>query len=192
MSVSLSGPFNTSELPRIAADPVTVTVARTVAPGWEAEFLRWAGELVAIAHQAPGCLGAGVFHPGEAGGEYQIVARFADGVTLREWERSTVRNELMDRADQFVTGARVQRTVGVEEWFDAAANARPHAPRWKRLFSDVAWVYPVSFTIAWVVAPWYGSLPLPARVLVGATIVTVVLQVVVSPTRRRLRKLRHL
>ena len=92
-----------------------------------------------------------------------------DGMHLREWERSAVRNELMERGELFVTGARVQRTVGVDEWFEAAANARPHAPAWRRVFSDVAWVYPVSFVLAWLVAPWYGSLPLPARVLIGAT-----------------------
>jgi hypothetical protein len=192
MSVSLSGPFDTSKLPRIAADPVTVTVARTVAPGFEAEFQRWADELVAAARVAPGYLGAGVFHPGYAGGEYQIVVRFIDGIHLREWERSAVRNELMERGELFVTGARVQRTVGVDEWFEAAANARPHGPAWRRVFSDVAWVYPVSFVLAWLVAPWYGSLPLPARVLIGATLVTVVLQGIVSPTRRRLRRLRRL
>ena len=36
MSLPLSGSFDTAELPRIASEPVTVTVARTVAPGWEA------------------------------------------------------------------------------------------------------------------------------------------------------------
>lgn len=191
MSLLLSGSFDTAELPRIASEPVTVTVARTVAPGWEAEFLRWADRLVAAAQEAPGCLGAGVFHPGQAGGEYQIVVRFADGVLLREWERSAVRNELMDQADRFVTGVRVQRTVGVDEWFEAAAHAVPAAPWWRRLFSDVAWVYPVSLVIALFIAPWYGALPLAARVLLGATIVTVLLQVFVSPARRRLRRLRR-
>jgi antibiotic biosynthesis monooxygenase (ABM) superfamily enzyme len=48
MSFPLSGSFDTGQLPRLAPDPVTVTVARTVTPGWEAEFMRWADELVAI------------------------------------------------------------------------------------------------------------------------------------------------
>lgn len=41
--------------------------------------MRWADEVVAAAREFPGCLGAGVFHPGDAGGEYQIIVRFADG-----------------------------------------------------------------------------------------------------------------
>ena len=33
MSVALTGPFDTAQLPRVAPDPVTITVARTVVPG---------------------------------------------------------------------------------------------------------------------------------------------------------------
>lgn len=192
MSFTLTGSFDTSQLPRLAPDPVTVTVARTVQPGWEAEFLRWADELLVVARAAKGCLGAAVFHPGEAGGEYQIVVRFANGVLLRDWERSEVRNELMDRADRFVTGVRMQRTVGVAEWFEAASHAVPKRAWWKRLAFDVAWVFPVSLAMSVLVAPWFVSLPLAARVLIGATIITGVLQVVVSPARKRLRRLRRL
>jgi antibiotic biosynthesis monooxygenase (ABM) superfamily enzyme len=192
MGFTLTGPFSTAELPRLAPDPVTVTVARTVQPGWEAEFLRWADELVGAARAAHGCLGAAVFHPGEAGGEYQIIVRFANGVLLRDWERSDARNELMERADRFVTGVRMQRTVGVDAWFEAAGNAVPKRPWWKRLAIDVAWVFPVSMTMSVFVAPWFGSLPLPARVLIGATLITCFLQLVVSPTRKRLRGLRRL
>ena len=190
MMTPLSGAFDTDELPRIAADPVTVTVARTVRPGWEAEFLRWADELVVAARQSPGCLGAAVLSPGAPGGEYQIVARFNDGVHLRQWERSAERHELMDRADRFVTGTRVQRVVGVEEWFEAADHAPSPSPAWRRLGGDIAWIYPVSLTIAVLVAPWYGSLPLAVRVLAGVAIATLLVQVVVGPTRRRLRRLR--
>ena len=192
MTTSLTGPFNTAQLPRLAPDPVTVTVARTVQPGWEAEFLRWADELISAAKAARGCLGAAVFHPGESGGEYQIIVRFANGVLLRDWERSAVRNELMERADNFVTGVRMQRTVGVEAWFEAASHAVPKRPWWKRLLIDVAWVFPVSMAVSVFIAPWFVSVPLAARVLIGATIITTLLQTVVGPARKRLRNLRRL
>src|SRR5215213_12003154 len=107
MTLPLTGAFDTARLPRIAADPVTITVARRVLPGWEAEFLAWSEELLAAVRQAAGCLGAAVFSPGQAGGEYQIIVRFANGVLLRDWERSEVRNALMERSDLFVTGARL-------------------------------------------------------------------------------------
>jgi antibiotic biosynthesis monooxygenase (ABM) superfamily enzyme len=192
MTLPLTGAFDTARLPRIAADPVTITVARRVLPGWEAEFLRWADDLLVAIRQAPGCLGAAVFSPGQAGGEYQIVARFANGVLLRQWERSEIRNELMDRSELFVIGTRLQRTVGVDEWFEAAAHAQPKRPWWKRLFIDVAWIYPVSMVMALFISPSFVSLPLAARVLLGAAIITIAVQLFVGPLRRRLRAKRRL
>ncbi|HEY0520682.1 MAG TPA: antibiotic biosynthesis monooxygenase [Ilumatobacteraceae bacterium] len=191
MSLPLSGPFDTGQLPRLAPHPVTVTVARTIAPGWEAEFLRWADELVATVREFPGCLGAAVLHPGAEGGEYQIIVRFSDGVRLRLWERSAVRNELMERSDQFVTGTRIQRTVGVNEWFDAAGLAEPKRPVWKKLSIDVAWVYPAALIFSLVVAPLLVKIPLGLRVLTSIAAVTVTMQFVVMPIRKRLRAKRR-
>ena len=192
MSLQLTGPFDTGKLPVIAADPVTVTVARRVAPGREAEFLAWADEVVAAVREAPGCLGAAVFHPGPDGGEYQIVVRFVDGLLLRQWERSAVRERLMDRADDFVTSSRMQRTVGVDEWFDAAAHAAPKRPMWKSMLIESAWVYPVSLTMALFVSPWLVSWPILARVAVGTASITAALSLAVGPVRRRLRARRRL
>lgn len=191
MSVPLSGPFDTGQLPRIAAHPVTVTVARTVAPGWEAEFLKWADELIAAAREFPGCLGAAVLHPGADGGEYQIIVRFSDGLMLRVWERSAIRNDLMERADKFVTGTRMSRTVGVEEWFNAAGNAELKRPMWKKLSFEVAWVYPAALLITLVVAPLLVKIPLGLRVLTSIAVVTVVMQFIVMPIRKRVRAKRR-
>jgi uncharacterized protein len=191
MSVPLSGPFDTGQLPRIAAHPVTVTVARTIAPGWEAEFLRWADELVAAVREFPGCLGAAVLHPGADGGEYQIIVRFSDGLMLRVWERSAIRNELMDRSDKFVTGSRMQRTVGVDEWFEATGNAEPKRPLWRKLSIDVAWVYPTALFFSVVLAPLLVKLPLVARVLTSIAAVTIVMQFIVMPIRKHLRAKRR-
>ena len=192
MTLALSGPYETGKLPRLAPDPVTVTVARRIQPGYEAEFLRWADEIVAAVQEFPGCLGAAVFHPGGDGGEYQIVVRFADGLRLREWERSEVRDQLMDRSERFVLAARLQRTVGVDEWFEAASHAQPKRSWWHRFFVDVAWVFPVSLLSSLFVAPVVRDLPLLVRVLIGVAVITVALQVVVSPARKRLRALRRL
>jgi antibiotic biosynthesis monooxygenase (ABM) superfamily enzyme len=191
MSLPLSGPFDTGQLPRIAAHPVTVTVARTIAPGWEAEFLRWADELVIAAREFPGCLGGAVLHPGADGGEYQIIVRFSDGLRLRLWERSAIRNELMERSDQFVTGTRMQRTVGVEEWFNATGLAEPKRPLWKKMSIDVAWVYPAALIISVLLAPLLVKIPPIVRVLASIAVVTIVMQFIVLPIRKRLRAHRH-
>lgn len=192
MSPTLTGTFDTAQLPRLASEPVTVTVARRIRPGHEAEFLAWADEVIGAVRPFPGFLGAAVFHPGETSGEYQIVVRFVDGVHLRTWERSSVRHELMARSEPFVIGARLQRTVGVEAWFEAAAHAQPARRWWHRALVDVAWVFPVSMLSTLFVSPVVADLPLVARVLIGVALITIALQLAVAPMRRRLRALRRL
>jgi uncharacterized protein len=191
-AVPLTGAFDTARLPVIAAEPVTVTVARRVLPGHEAEFLRWTDDLLDEARRHPGFLGGGVLHPGDAGGEYHVMVRFADGLSLRRWERSSERQALMTQAEPFVTATRLQRTVGVDEWFEAAGNASPPAPTWRRVLADVAWVYPVSLAMAVFVAPAIAELALGERVLLGATLITIAMTVAVGPVRRWLRKRRRL
>ena len=154
--------------------------------------MRWADELVDAARQFPGCLGAAVFHPGDAGGEYQIIVRFSDGLMLRDWERSAIRNDLMDRSERFVTGSRLQRTVGVDEWFEAAGHAEPKRPLWKKLSIDVAWVYPVALFISVFAAPLLAKMPMVARVLTSAAVITTVMHFVVQPLRKQLRARRSL
>src|SRR5262245_39328353 len=100
---TLSGPFDTAQLPRVASAPVTVTVARAVTPGREDDFERWAEVMIDKARAFPGGLGAGLLRPGPDGGDYQIVFRFVDGLSLRLWERSPQRAALLAEADQFVT-----------------------------------------------------------------------------------------
>lgn len=192
MALALSGPFDTAQLPRVASDPVTVTVARTVLPGYEAEFLRWADDVVATVRSFHGCLGAGVLHPGPDGGEYQIVFRFIDGLHLRLWERSPQRAALMQAAEPFVTSERVQRTVGVEDWFELPARAEPKRTWWGRIVTDVLWVYPAAAGATVFLSPHIARMALVPRVLVSTALITVVMRMAVGPLRSRLRSRRTL
>ena len=192
MVTTLSGPFDTAQLPRIASEPVTVTVARTVAPGSERAYLQWTDDVVATLRRFHGCLGAGVLHPGPDGGEHQIVFRFIDGVHLREWERSPQRAVLMARAEGFVSGERIMRTVGVDNWFELSSRAEPRRPLWGRIATDVAWVYPVAIVISLFVAPRIAQLPFAVRVTVSTLLITAVMRLAVGPLRTKLRRRRTL
>lgn len=192
MTLTLSGPFDTSQLPRIASEPVTITVARTVAPGFEGEYLQWTDDVVATLRRFHGCLGAGVLHPGPDGGEHQIVFRFIDGLHLREWERSPQRAVLMARAEGFVSGERIMRTVGVDNWFELSTRAEPHRPLWGRIATDVAWVYPVAIVISLFVAPRIAQLPFAVRVTISTLLITAVMRLAVGPLRSKLRQRRTL
>lgn len=192
MELQLTGPFVTDQLPRVAGEPVTITVARTVKPGCEALFLAWQSEMVAAVMEQPGCLGATVLHPGPDGGAYQTVFRFADGLFLRAWERSEVRADLMDRGSHYVTEERIQRTVGVESWFRAPSHAEKPRPWWKRLLVETAWVYPLSLIMSLFVAPGLMALPIIARVLVSSVLFYLVARITIGPLRRHLRSKRTL
>ena len=192
MAIPLSAPFDTSQLQKVAPDPVTVTVARRIRPGTEAQYLRWCDEAVSTIRQFPGCLGAGVLHPGPDGGEYQIVFRFIDGVHLRGWEKSDDRARLTASVAPLVMSERVQRTVGVDDWFELSERAEPKRSLWSRIVTDVLWVYPVAFLAALFISPVLEALPVEARVLLSSALVTLAMRIGVGPLRRRLRSRRTL
>ncbi len=187
MSLALSGKFDTGQLPRIAGVPVTVTVARTVAPGFEGRYLQWTEDVVAALRTVHGCLGAGVLHPGPDGGEHQIVFRFIDGLSLRQWERSPQREALMAEAAAFVLSERIQRTVGIDNWFELPTRAEPKRPLWGRILTDVAWVFPVATAFSLLVSPMLGAWPFLLRASLSTLLITSAMRIAVGPFRSRLR-----
>ena len=192
MALALSGPFDTAQLPRIAPEPVTITVARTVVPGREAEYEAWTKDVIDTLSKFHGCLGAGVLHPGPDGGDHQFVFRFVDGIHLREWERSPQRATLMDRSRDFVSSERITRTVGVENFFELPARAEPKRSLWHRIVTDTAWVYPIAIASSLVVAPRIATLPLEVRVVISTMLITLVMRLGVGPLRSKLRSKRRL
>lgn len=189
---SLTGPFDTAELPRLSREPVTVTVERTVVPGREADFEAWAAQVQRVLGSFPGFLGAGVLRPGAGGGQYQIVFRFNDPVSLRRWERSAERAEQLALLEPLVLDTRVQRTVGVEEWFEAPSHAVPKRRAWHQILVDVAWVYPVATGVSLFLAPHLTAIPLLLRIALTTTLITAVMLLGVTPLRRWRRGRRSL
>jgi antibiotic biosynthesis monooxygenase (ABM) superfamily enzyme len=186
-TTTLTGPFDTSELPRLGSDPVTVTVSRVVLPGRENEFEAWAGEVEETLAGFPGCLGAGLLRPGPAGGPYQIVFRFTDPVSLRRWEHSPERAALLAQLDDVIEDTRVQRTVGVDRWFEAPALLEPARPWWQRWVHDLAWIYPVSVGMSLLVSPRLVGMPPLAAIGAGTALSVGLIGFVVMPLRRRIR-----
>jgi antibiotic biosynthesis monooxygenase (ABM) superfamily enzyme len=86
----------------------------------------------------------------------------------------------------------LQRTVGVENWFDLPQRAEPARSTWRRILTDVAWVYPVALLVSIFVAPLIARMPLEARTLTSAALITVVMRLAVGPMRSKLRSRRRL
>jgi hypothetical protein len=191
MSLALTAPFATSELPRLGVDPVTVTVSRDIAPGRQADFEAWAGNVERTLVAFPGCLGVGLLKAGEGGSCYHVVFRFTDLVALRRWERSPERLALLAQLDELVLATRVQRTVGVDHWFDAPALVERRRPWWRRWLGDVVWITPMALVVTFVVSPHLAFIPVVARVVVTTLATTAFVGFALMPARRRLRAHLH-
>jgi uncharacterized protein len=160
-------------------EPVTVTVARRVAPGREADFAAWCDAVTAAASAHPGHLGAGVLRPGRVGEPWHLVFRFASPDDLRAWEASAERRRLLDAGEHLVRSTARHRVTGLETWFALPGRTAPAPPRWKMFAVSACAVYALQLLLNAAVEP--VGLPLPLRVLVVAVAVTALMTWLVMP-----------
>lgn len=184
----LTGHFNTGQLPKIAPGTVTVTIARTVAPHNKDEFEIWCHDMTQAIQTAPGCLGATVLWPAKSSDPYHMVFRFIDVLHLREWERSDIRLELRERADQLVQSERVTVTAGSEEFFNALGDVERYKTRTVMFLSDVAWVYPTTLIFTLVLAPYFASIDVLSRVLISTAVFGATSKYATGPIRKWWRR----
>lgn len=188
----LTGNFDTGRLPKIAPGSVTVTISRTPRSGKRSEFDEWCSDMQQAVQSAPGCLGATVLKPERDSNVYHMVFRFVDALHLREWERSEVRQQLRDRADELVESERVTVTAGTEEFFRAQGEVDRHRSALGKFIADVAWVYPVALIIAISIAPHLAKLDVIPRVLVSTFVIAATSKYATGPIRRWWRRKRML
>ena len=165
------------------AEPVTVTVARVVRPDRREAFERWADDVLQLAATFPGNLGATMLRPGDAGDEYHLVYRFADDESLAAWEHSPQRRKALARMGEMVEEERYARVSGLESFFTRPAQP---GPRWRSTVLTVAAVFAITSLMQVLVMPHLESWPWPARLLLSAVIVVLLLGYVVMPALTRL------
>jgi antibiotic biosynthesis monooxygenase (ABM) superfamily enzyme len=166
--------------------PVTVTVARRVAPGREAEFERWADELTSASARFPGFLGAGLLRPGRLGEDWHVVYRFDSPDHLATWERSPVRTELLSGARELMETTAVNRMSGLETWFELPGRTSPAPPRWKMFLVSLTAIATLQILLHVAVGDHIGSWPPLLRVAVLAGVVTALMTWVVMPRAARI------
>ncbi len=166
------------------AEPVTVTVARDVRADRRVAFEQWAGEVLGLAERFPGNLGTSLLRPGPGSHRYHLVYRFADGEALARWERSAERRAALARVEDLSERADYARVAGLDSFFTALTPPRP-GPRWRLSALTIAAVFGITLGFSLLVAPHITSWPLPARLLLSATVVVVLLGHVVMPRLTR-------
>ena len=188
----LTGNFETGRLPKIAPGTVTITIARVPKRHHIEEFEQWCAEMQNAVHDAPGCLGATILRPEGGSNTYQMVFRFADVLSLRQWERSEVRQALRDRGDDLIESERVTATAGTEEFFNALGEVDRHRSKTGRFVADVAWVYPVALISSIALAPHLAKLAILPRVLVSTALIGATSKYATGPIRKWWRRRRML
>jgi antibiotic biosynthesis monooxygenase (ABM) superfamily enzyme len=167
-------------------DPVTVTVARRVAPGREVEFEDWAAELTGAAARFPGFLGAGLLRPGHVGDEWHVVYRFDTPADLDAWEVSAQRAALLARAEDLMDTTGVQRVTGLETWFELPGRTAPAPPRWKMFAVSVVGIFLLQVIVNLALRPFAGAWPIVARLALYTSIVTASMTWLVMPRAARM------
>jgi len=167
-------------------DPVTVTIARTVAPGREADFEAWSDRLTAAAAGHPGFLGAGLLRPGHVGEPWHVVFRFDSQAHLEDWERSRERAALLAVGDELVHATDVHRVTGLETWFALPGRTAPAPPRWKMFAVSAAAIYLLNLLLTLVYGSLIAGWPLVARLALTSVPVTALMTWLVMPRAARL------
>jgi hypothetical protein len=162
-------------------EPVTVTVARRVAPGREGEFEAWAEKLTRASALFPGFLGAGLLRPGRLGEDWHVVYRFDSTARLAEWERSPARARLLDEGEELMQTTAVHRTSGLETWFALPGRTAPAPPRWKMFLVSVAGIFALQLVLHLLLDPLVEGWPVTLRVAALAAPVTALMTWVVMP-----------
>ncbi len=94
----------------------TVVIARTPAPGREAEFEQWLRRLVTAARAAPGHVHSDIQPPTDVHpGEWVILYQFVDGPSIEAWFGSDERQRLMDEGRMLIVGDAREQVVALSQ-----------------------------------------------------------------------------
>ena len=167
-------------------EPVTVTVARRIAAGREADFEDWSDELTAAAANYAGFLGAGRLRPSRVGDPWHVVFRFDSAEHLREWEVSPERTAMLRAGEHLVEATDMHRVSGLETWFSLPGRTAPAPPKWKMFLVSATVFYllnlALSLTYGWALDGW----PVPLHIIVISVPVTAIATWLVMPRAARL------
>jgi antibiotic biosynthesis monooxygenase (ABM) superfamily enzyme len=173
-----------AERPAAPSEPVTVTIARRVAPGREADFEAFSSALTRAATKQAGFLGAGMLRPGHVGEPWHVVFRFDSPEHLHAWEFSPERAELLALGEDLVHSTDMQRVTGLETWFALPSRTAPAPPRWKMFAVSVVSIFVLQLTFNVALQPL--ALPVVLRVGLVAVAVTALMTWLVMPRVARL------
>lgn len=166
-------------------EPVTVTVARRVAAGREADFEDWSDELTAAAANYAGFLGAGRLRPSHLGDPWHVVFRFDSAEHLGAWEGSPERRAMLAVGEELIEETDMHRVSGLETWFSLPGRTAPAPPKWKMFLVSGTAIFLVNVVLTLVYGGWIHDWPVPIRVALLSFPVTAIVTWLVMPRAAR-------
>ncbi|WP_411730873.1 antibiotic biosynthesis monooxygenase [Paeniglutamicibacter sp.] len=172
--------------------PVTVSIARTVQPGYHRQFAAWALAGQELAREWPGYLGSGWVRTGPHSDEWHVMNRFSDVLSLRDWDDSNERRWWIDSAGGLMQMTRVEHRTGIEGWFDQPGDVSISVaetvvpPRWKQAVSIFLPFFPLSLLSNFLLMPLLGEWPLVLAVLLNICILTPLMTYIFLPVTTQL------
>lgn len=168
--------------------PVTVDVLQRVKPGCENAFEQVVTDLIAAARSFEGHLGVNVFRGISAQPEYRVVFKFDRVSHLKQWESSTIRQQLLKQARQLtIDPGQTSILTGLETWFTLSTQpGLPPPPRYKMVVLSAIAIFILLNLATMFVVPFLQPLPPLLRTLVVVLLMVSIMTYGVMP---RLTKL---
>lgn len=168
-------------------DTVLRVVRRKAKPGCEEAYEALIRAMFADARQFSGYLAAQLIPPENAGGEYQILQRFATEADLDRWNASPQRALWQERLRAVADGDPEYRLLtGLDAWFaPTAILASSHPPKWRMTFVSWMGIFPTVSLLLWVIAPLLASWPFLLRTAVFTALVALAMSYLVMPRLSR-------
>jgi antibiotic biosynthesis monooxygenase (ABM) superfamily enzyme len=128
-----------------------------------------------------GFLGAGLLRPGHVGDAWHVVFRFADAESLRAWESSPERADLLAAGEPLVHATDMHRVSGLETWFALPGRTAPAPPRWKMFLVSGAGIYLLNVLLTTLYGGYIAGWPPIGRVALVSFPVTALMTWLVMP-----------
>ncbi len=186
--------------------PVTVIVKRIAKKDKTKEFEEWLSGIAREVSKQEGNMGIDIIRPTTTADmnnksklEYVVIFRFNSYDNLTKWEKSTIRNEWLQKGRKLVeSDPDVQKMTGLEFWFtpyfkDKSSSMIPlnPPPRYKMVIVTIP---VISILISTLVPQIHVltemlSIPFPIRLVIAITITVILMTYVIMPLLTKL--LRH-
>jgi antibiotic biosynthesis monooxygenase (ABM) superfamily enzyme len=169
--------------------PVTISIARKVVPGREADYETWVRGITADALTFPGHLGVNVITPRPPSREYVTIFRFDTYEHLAAWKNSPVRARWLEKLEGIVEGKDEERRgTGLEFWFSLPELPLAHPSPHKMALVLLVVVYLIVLLLHVLLAPLTEAWPYSARALLAVLLQVTLMTYVVMPRVTKMLK----